>query len=131
MAKITPISVTEPATKSYKVVDGKVSVIHTVKPDNSSRDRYNLKWKFDFAGVSQNEIKLIAARTLTIRKQGEWRAAKNRMDGAIWNDCTFSVREILDGARRAKAPVEKIEDLLPKLSDAEIEELKRKLGMKS
>lgn len=101
------------ASNKVSSVEGKVfTVQHTVKPDNDSPAKFELLWRFDFEGVTDEEVLLLAGKALTINKQRDWRVAKNQMDEEVWHDVTFRVRDMLDGARRKADPIAKARKLL-------------------
>lgn len=113
---------TETASRSI-VADAEsntVTVSHTVKPDANSDVRYQLEWTLNFADVTQAELLEMAARTMTIRKQAEWRKASNQMDENAWsNGVTISIREMLDAERsNAADPLAKAKAALSKLDAA-------------
>lgn len=99
----------------------------TAKPDNQSPVRYQMYWKFDFDGVSVDEIKEIAANYLKIRAQDAWRKDPNYKDDS-YADKTFKVMELINKQRTRKSPAEKILTQVKKLSKAERDALLRELA---
>lgn len=117
--KLTAIGVDEKPTLNT-VIDGKkVVTTHTVKPDNESRARFNLKWTFDFAKCSQEQILELAEKSIRIRMQAAWRKATDKMDGDKWNDVTFDVADVLSEARKKADPFEKVMKAAGNLSASE------------
>ena len=117
--KLKAIPKGEQATLRTTVQGEKVTTVHTVKPNGESQDRFNLTWTFDFSKVTKEELQKLAERTLRIKMQSNWRKAKDRMDAEIWDNRTFSVREILDTGRKSADPVEKVTNLVEKMSPEE------------
>ena len=93
-----------------------VTVVHTVKPSDDSQSRYELTWKFDFADLSEDQLCELAVKPMLIRKQADWRKANNRMDGKVWDNQTFSVKEILENVRQAADPVTKAANTAKKMT---------------
>lgn len=127
---IKQIGKDETAKRDF-VVNGKmVAVTHTVRPNRETDNRYNLTWNVDFAGVTDAEVLELAARTIVIRLQHEWRQAKNKMDEKVWQNATFKVRAVLDESRKTADPLTKAEGLIGKLSAAEKAQLLKLLQAK-
>ena len=98
-------------------------VMHTVKPSEDSDLRYNLKWRLDFDEVIDEEIFMLATRSVVIMLQSKWRKDKERMVEKKWHNVTFKVRDILDAKRAAADPVSKAANLANKMTKAEREAL--------
>lgn len=88
------------------VVEGNmVRATSTVKPDEASQSRYVMVWMFDFTDVSREELLALCAKPLTIIAQRIWRASADRF-ADHWGTHTWSVRDLLDRERAARAPVD-------------------------
>jgi hypothetical protein len=96
-----------------------VLVSHTVKESQADDVRFQLGWTFDFSKTSREDVLKLATRTICIKKQAEWRKAKNRMDAKIWDNVTFMVDEVLAEGRKSADPVTRAKGALSKLTKAE------------
>lgn len=125
--EILAIAKGEQATITRTVKGDKVTCTHSVKASNDDPNRYNLRWTFNFANVSQEEILTLASKAVLIDKQGSWRKADDRMNAEKWQDATFNVRDMLDNRRQALDPTERVTKVAAKMSKAERDELIKKL----
>ena len=96
-----------------------VAFNHTVKPDEESPVRYQLHWRLDFSDLPMEDLLKLAARTVRIRLQQDWRKAKDKMDESKWDNRTFNVKAVLASTRQAASPLEKSEALVQKMSAEE------------
>ena len=122
MNKLTKIETDASATITCKLAKNQPKVVrfeHAVKVDRDTNDRYNLRWNFDFGTVNEEEILKLAARSMLIRKQGEWRKAKDRINADEWQDVTFDVEVMLAEGRKSADPVTKVVNAVAKMSQAE------------
>ncbi len=119
MPKLTPIPQGEQATLRFLITDKLLTTTFTVKENKASPVRYNLTWLFDLTDVTLHEILGYALRSLRIDGQTMWRAAKDRMDGNVWQDKKWSVRAMLDSTRSKADPNTTAEKAIDKLSEAE------------
>lgn len=118
------------ATINMKV-DGKVvHVDHTVKTERDSPVRYQLHWALDFSNVKPEDILELAARTITIKLQADWRKSKNQLDEKSWDKVTFDVAGVLADSRRTVDPLTKAANAVQKLSADEKAELLKLLQAK-
>lgn len=115
---IKAITITEKAVREFKVTGQTVSCTHTVKADRDSEVRFNLRWVLDFAGVKPAELMELAARTIIIRKQADWRKAKDRQADR-WQGLSIKVRDVLDETRATADPLTKAATQIDKMSDTE------------
>ena len=119
MNKLQQIKTDASATINCTAMGKEVNFTHSVKVEQDTKVRYNLNWTFDFATVAQSEILKLAARSMLIRKQGEWRKAKNRLDADVWDEVTFDVESMLAEGRKSADPVTKVVNAVAKMSQAE------------
>lgn len=119
----------EAASKSLETKGNVVTAVHTVKPNKESETRFELVWHIDFDGVKKDELLKLAARTVVIKLQQDWRQAKDRTNAQKWDKVTFKVREILDRpvTRNFEPTVENTMARAKKLSKAEKAELLKQL----
>lgn len=108
---------TEASNKSTTIMGDIVTVVHTVKPNEESQSRYELTWKYDYTNVTREELMRLATRPMVITKQGQWRGAKDRMNTEKWDNVTFVIRDLLDGAKKKADPVEKAKKALDALPE--------------
>jgi len=118
------LSSTDEATRSItpNADNNKVVCVHTVKPDKDSPARYELKWTFDFADVTQAELLALAGRTVLITQQAAWRKLptdKERLDADKVNNVTYRVRDMLDNKRTAASPATRVVNAVAKMSAEE------------
>lgn len=113
---IKAITKDETARRDFKVDGKRVKVVHTVRPDRDSDNRFNLTWTLDFGKVSDADVLELAARTITIRLQADWRKAKNKMDEKVWDHTGFDVAAILAEARQTADPLTKATRQIEKMS---------------
>ena len=121
MPKLKALTKDEQATISMTAnADTSTCVVsHTVKESGDADIRYQLSWTFDFSNTSREDVLKLATRTICIKKQAEWRKAKDRMDGEKWDGVTFKVDEVLAETRKSADPVTRAKSALNKLSEAE------------
>lgn len=107
-------------------IRGNTAVVnHVTKASEESEVGYLLTWEFDFQGVTVPELMDIAAGALTIGERPPFKKAlKDSKDqdttAEEWDNKTFSVRDLIDDARKSKAdPVTKAKNALGKLSEAD------------
>lgn len=129
MTKLKKIA--DDATTSVNTtVKGKIATVsHTVKENKDSPERYGLVWNFDFSKCTEEQIIGLAATTVRIMKQGDWRRDAKRMDAEKWHDVTFDVAAEITGRRKSTSSAEKVAKQAAKLSYAEKEELRKLLDM--
>jgi hypothetical protein len=97
---IIPKGVSEPRTA--KVRENVVELHHVTLTKKGSMV---CNWTFDFAGVTQDELLRLAARSLVIDQRPPVKKADNPTE---WATRAWSVRELLDGKSRREAnPVKK------------------------
>lgn len=120
MKKLQPMPAGEQATLLTGIEGEIAHVQFTVKENgNKGTARYNLIWHFDFANVAAEEILRLAVRSLRIDGQAAWRSAKDRMNADVWQDKTWSVRDMLDQTRQKASPEASAEKAINRLSKAE------------
>ena len=119
MNKLQQIETDASATIDCHVAPNDPHVVrfqHAVKVNQDSDARYNLRWNFDFAGVKQGDILMLAARSMLIREQSNWRKAKDRLDADVWQDQTFVVTAMLAEGRKSADPATKVENMFAKMN---------------
>ena len=112
--------------------DTKVKLSHTVQ---ASKDDLRIQiesWIFDFEKVTRNELLQLASRTVKIIKQRDWRIASDRRNEKVWDNCTFSVRDVIDnlGKRVAVDAVTAAERAIDKLTSEQLAELMKRTAKK-
>src|SRR3990172_6123754 len=80
----------EKAVKSTAIAGNVVTKQHVTLNHNTKAD-YQLTWKFDFEGISREELLLVASRALVIALRPEFKAA-SAAELESWDNRTFSVR---------------------------------------
>ncbi len=131
MNKLQPIGADEQATLKTSI-SGKVAhVTFSVKPNGEKgTPRYNLTQIFDYGECTDEEILGLAVRSSRIDVQSMWRSAKDRMDGDVWQNRTWSVRSMLDEAPQKADPVKKTEKAFLALSIEDQAAFLKKHGIK-
>ncbi len=128
MTKLQPIGADEQATLNTSIAGKIATVVFSVKPNGEKgTPRYNLTQTFDFENVSEVELIALAVKPLRIDVQSVWRGAKNRMDGDVWQDRKWSVRDMLDQTRQKADPVQKGLKLAEGMTKAEREDYIKKI----
>jgi len=108
MNKLQPMAADEQATLKTEAKSHLVTVTFSVKPNGEKGTaRYNLTQVFDFEGVKNEEVLILAVRSLRIDVQSTWRKAKDKMNADVWQDRKWSVRDMLDQTRQKADPVTK------------------------
>jgi hypothetical protein len=103
-----------------KRVDGEQVIIHHVTEHKTGR--YETTWKFDYTGVSRQELMLQAARQHVIDQRPLFKKAKES-ELQEWDNKVFSIREYLDAERRTADPVARVKKGLDKLTEDERKQL--------
>ena len=120
--KGTKVSVDEVITKDVLTKEVVTQV------DGKDGPCYQGTWKFDFKGVSRQELISLASRTLVIERQATFRRAKPAERSKFQTDVL--VREYLDNKRSRSTPEERKEKALKvakTLSKADLEALLKSL----
>ena len=126
MTKLKALAADEQATLNTSIVDNVATCTFTVKPE-ANGSRFNLLHRYDYTGVSEEEVLALATRSIRIDVQAKWRKAKDKMDAEKWTDKTFMVRDILDESPAKADPVTKALRLADKMTKAERNEYIKKL----
>ena len=92
------------------------TVVHTVKENRTTDVRTELKWHFDFTGVTFKQLLEIATRWVCIKMQADWRKAADRMKAEKWDNVTFKVVDILAERRRQADPKTRVLNAAMKMS---------------
>ena len=108
-------------------VDGEKVLIRHVTLNKPSRTSFELSWTFDFAGVSTEQLKELAAKGLVIAARPKFKKEKERAKLKEWDNKTFTVKEMLGKAKRKVDKVTKAKVALSTLSDEEKAELLKML----
>ena len=128
MKKLQSMAADEQASLHTTVTGDQVSVTYSVKPNGEKGSpRYNLTNVFDFTGVSQSELYVLATRSLRIDVQAIWRKASDKMNSDVWQDRKFSVRSMLDQTRQKADPVAQVLKKADSMSKNEIMALVKQL----
>ena len=109
-------------SRSISVEQMAVTTTHTVKEDRDTDVRTELTWTFDFSKCSQEQILELAERSIRIRKQADWRKAKDKSDATKWDKVTFDVAAELS-ERRTADPMQRAAKALEGLSPDQVAEL--------
>ena len=112
--------------KRSSTVDGKTVTMNMVTRRNAESPRYAHTWVLDFTGVTENELLLLAARTVAIAYQRIWRelpSDKQRMEWVPplvreWLDTErirgggfTSIKKQLDECKTEKEKIQKLKEL--------------------
>src|SRR3972149_5396048 len=111
----------EKAVKSTAIAGNVVTKQHVTLNHNTKAD-YQLTWKFDFEGISREELLLVASRALVIALRPEFKAA-SAAELESWDNRTFSVRGYLDSERAKIDDMEKARRAMRKLTSEQREKL--------
>ena len=108
-----------------------VTTTHTVKEDKETDVRTELTWTFDFSKCTVAQLLTLAERSIRIRKQADWRRAKDKKDATKWHNVTFDVAAELEESRKTVDPVTKAERALAALSPEQREAILAALAEKA
>lgn len=116
------LSADDKATRETRIVGDSVHVTRTAR-ENEEQPRTVLSWELDFSNCTNDELLRLAADSVVIAMQSKWRKADDRQKAENWDNVTFDVKaEIVDKARVAKSPKQKMDGILAGMTKAEVEE---------
>ena len=125
MTNIRKIGKDDTASTKITVAGKNVTAVYTCRKDKDAADRYSVQSTLDFSNCSQDEILEMAARTIVIDLQRQWRTlAKNNLANATKAGTFASInvkQDVVEAARKATDPAIKVVSALDKMSDAERE----------
>jgi hypothetical protein len=126
--KLRPLGTDETPVKKLTIdAEGQsATYIGTVRPVEGG-PQYNLQWKFDFSTCTPEEVLRLAARSIVIAKQGEWRKDKEQTNAERWHEVMFNVHDMLAEGRKTADPFTRAKGAAAKLSKAEREALIKQL----
>lgn len=98
---------------------------HTVQVSKDSPRIQLEHWTFDFEDVPMEELQKLAAKTVKIFLQRQWRNSKDRMKADVWDNRVFKITDVVKemGARTTADPLTAAERALDKLTNEELIEL--------
>ncbi len=116
---------------AIKKIDGqKVHCMAKVKASNTDKVGIGVAWIFNFEGCKNDAILHLAARSLVIDQQREYRTSKPNERKSLINK-EFLVRDMLKAKRTKKTPtVSQVVDVMAGMTDAERNEILAKYGKK-